>query len=103
MLMDILRCRGIIVERMYAMAVGVWIGVLQVTEFRNNATMAQGKQVQNGWSQYAKTNDNLGQVNGNFDLVPVGVNILNNFNFIENFFPNSSGQSPVLGNNLEVM
>jgi hypothetical protein len=85
------------------MAAWVWVGAIQVGEFRNNAGLAQGKQVQNGWTQYAKTNDNLGQVNGNFDLVPSGVNIINDFNFIEMFFPNANGQSPVLGNNVEVV
>jgi hypothetical protein len=85
------------------MAVGVWVGVIQVGEFRNNAGLAQGKQVQNAWTQYAKTNDNLGQVNGNFDVVTSAVNIVNNCDFIEMFFPNPGGQSPVLGNNIEAM
>jgi hypothetical protein len=85
------------------MAVGIWIGAIQTGEFRNNAALAQGKQVQNGWTQYAKTNDNLGQVNGNFNLVPSGINIINDISFIEMFFPNAGGQSPVLGNNIEAM
>jgi hypothetical protein len=84
------------------MAVGVWVGVIQVGEFRNNAGLLQGKQVQNGWAQYAKTNDNLGQVDGNLDVVTSGVNIVNNFNFIEMFFPNSGMLSPPVGNNIEV-
>jgi hypothetical protein len=83
------------------MAVGVWVGVIQVGEFRNNAGLLQGKQVQNGWTQYAKTNDNLGQVDGNLDVVTSGVNIVNNFNFIEMFFPNPGALSPVVGNNIE--
>ena len=85
------------------MAVGIWVGALMVTELRNNAVMAQGKQVQNGWTQYAKTNDNIGQVNGNFDVVTSGVNLVTNCDFIEMFFPNPGGQSPVLGNNIEAM
>jgi hypothetical protein len=85
------------------MAVGIWVGAIVVTEFRNNAVQAQGKQVQNAWTQFAKTNDNIGQVNGNFDVVTSAANIVNNCNFIEMYFPNPGGQSPVLGNNIEAM
>lgn len=85
------------------MAVGVWFGAMQIGEIRNNANLLQGKQVMNGWAQYAKTNDNIAQVNGNFNIVPSGINIVNNCNFIEMFFPNPGGQSPVLGNNIEVV
>jgi hypothetical protein len=85
------------------MAVGVWVGAIQAGEFRNNSCIIQGKQVMNGWTLYAKTNENLGQVAGNFDIVPSGVNIVNDANFIEMYFPNSSGQSPSLGNNIEAV
>ena len=49
------------------------------------------------------SDDNIAQVNGNFNIVPSGINIVNNCNFIEMFFPNPGGQSPVLGNNIEVV
>lgn len=85
------------------MAAWVWVGAIQIGEQRNNANLMQGKQVQNGWSQFAKTNDNLGQVNGNFDIVTSAMNIVNDFDFIDMFIPNANGQSPALGNNIEVV
>lgn len=85
------------------MAVCVWVGFIQVTEIRNNSSLNQGKQVQNAWTQYTKGNDNIAQVNGNFNLVPSGVNIVNDCDFIDMNQPNAGGQSPIVGNNLEVV
>lgn len=85
------------------MAVGIWVGAIQIAEIRNNANLMQGKQVQNAWSMIAKSNFAIGQVNGNFDIVPSGVDIVNDCDVIDMNIPNAAGQSPVLGNNLEVM
>ena len=50
---------------------------------------------------YTKGNDNIAQVNGNFNLVPSGVNIVNDCDLLDMNQPNAGGQSPALGNNVE--
>jgi len=95
--------RKIETERLCSMAVILWVGFMQVTELRNNASLNQGKQVQNGWTMFTKANDNIAQVNGNFNIVPSAVNILCDPDFIDLNQPNAGGQSPVVGNNLEAV
>lgn len=85
------------------MAVALWVGFIQVNEIRNNSSLNQGKQVQNAWTLYTKGNDNIAQVNGNFNLVPSGVNIVNDCDLLDMNQPNAGGQSPVVGNNIEAV
>ncbi len=83
------------------MAVGIWVGAIQIGEIRNNANMMQGKQVQNGWTQYAKSNFTIGQVNGNFNIVPSVVDIVNDLDVIDMNIINPGDLSPSVGNNIE--
>ncbi len=85
------------------MAVWVWVGAIQIGEIRNNSSLNQGKQVQNAWTLFTKGNDNIAQVNGNFNLVPSGVNIVNDCDLIDFNLPNAGGQSPALGSNIEAV
>ncbi len=59
------------------MAVAVISGFTWVNQFRNNANMFQGKGVSNSWTYNTKTNLSVGQVAGNLNVFPTGVNIIN--------------------------
>ncbi|MGI9862051.1 hypothetical protein SDD30_11800 [Moorella naiadis] len=65
------------------MAVAIINGVIQVVQFRTNAAMSQGKCVSDAWTLNTKSNITLGQVNGLFNFLPTGANILYDPDFID--------------------
>lgn len=85
------------------MAVSIITGVIQVNEFRNNSIMSQGKGVANGWSYVNKMNLAVGQVAGNMNLIPSGVNLIIDPDLFDANLPNSGGQSPPIGGVSEVV
>lgn len=85
------------------MAVSILTGAIQINSLRNNANVYQGKTVANAWSHTSKTNFVFGQIDGNFNLTPTGVNILNDSDLLDTNIPNNGGQSPVTGGNAEVV
>jgi len=84
-------------------AVSILTGAIQINSLRNNANVYQGKTVANAWSITSKTNFAFGQLNGNFNLIPAGVNILNDSDLLDTNIPNAGGQSPTAGGNAEVV
>lgn len=84
------------------MAVAVYNGFFSVNQFRNNANMNQGKNVLNGYAYFAKANFAIGQIAGNFNLIPTAANILNDPDAVDNVMPNAAGQSPIGGSMAEV-
>lgn len=85
------------------MAVSIITGVIQVNQFYNNANMVQGKAALNAWDFVSKINLTFGQISGNLNLIPSGLNVLSDPDLIETNIPNNGGQSPVIGNNAEVV
>ncbi|MCL6635132.1 MAG: hypothetical protein K6T29_05110 [Peptococcaceae bacterium] len=81
------------------MAVAIFTGGIQVNQFRNNASMNQGKNVENGWDYISKTNIVIGQIAGNANFIPSGGNLLIDPDLIDNNLPNAGGQSPNSGGN----
>lgn len=78
------------------MAVAIVNGIIQINQFRTNATMSQGKNVIDNWTLNGKTNIVIGQIAGNFNFFPTGANILNDPSVVDNpiFSPTTN---PVLG------
>lgn len=78
------------------MAVAIFNGIIRVNQFRTNANLSQGKNVINDWTLNGKTNISIGQIAGNFNVFPVGANILNDPDINDNPIWNPSN-SPTLG------
>ncbi|SFR08714.1 hypothetical protein [Desulfoscipio geothermicus] len=85
------------------MAVSVITGGIQVNSIRNNSKLNQGKNVSNGWSITTKTNLCVGEVGGNLNLIPSGVNILKDCDLLDGPTNNTIGPSPTGGSVVEVI
>jgi len=86
------------------MAVGILNGCIKVNSIRNNSHLNQGKSVANGWSITEKTNFMIGQIAGNLNLIPSGVNILSDPDLDDSPEVNTIASStPTGGSNFEVV
>ncbi len=72
-------------------------GIIQINELRNDAVFSQGKTVADGWSFIGKTNIAVGQVPGNFNVFPAGVNFLLDSDLSDMLVPNAGVLSPTVG------
>ena len=83
------------------MEIVIYNGGIQINTVRNNGAVNQGKSVVNGWEYYTKANYCIGQVAGNFNMIPIANNFLNDADLIDSDFHNAGAFSPVGGNIIE--
>ncbi|GBF32041.1 hypothetical protein DCCM_0232 [Desulfocucumis palustris] len=76
-------------------------GSIHINEIRNNAGMSQGKNIANGWSYYSKTNSAIGQIAGNRNTLPTGLNFLNDCDYFDTIMTNAGGNSSTSGSIIE--
>lgn len=79
------------------MAVAILNGFVQVNVIRDNGAVSQGKNANNAWGIFTKTNYSLSQTGGNLNLLTVVSNIIFDPDVIDNAMTNAGGNSPVAG------
>ncbi len=77
------------------MAVAIISGFNQINEIRNNSNWSQGKGAFNSWTYMAKLNANVGQIAGNLNTFPTGVNFINDLDLIDTTLTEASFKPPV--------
>ncbi|MDN5344957.1 MAG: hypothetical protein PWQ18_1070 [Clostridia bacterium] len=85
------------------MAVAIFNGIIRVNQFRTNASMSQGKCVSDAWTMNSKSNITLGQVAGNLNVFPTGVNILNDPDLVDSTIVDSGLKSALGPSIVEVI
>ncbi|KNZ70442.1 hypothetical protein Tfer_0623 [Thermincola ferriacetica] len=85
------------------MAVAIITGFNQINQLRNNANLSQGKGVFDSWTYMAKANISVGQVAGNLNTFPTGVNLINDVDLIDSVITDAGLKSPVGPSIIEVI
>jgi len=77
------------------MAVVINTGFVQVNQLRNNANFVQGKGAFNSWTYNTKANIMIGQVAGNANIFPTGVNVLNDMDALDQLLAEGEFKPPI--------
>ncbi len=72
------------------MAVAIFSGFNQINEIRNNSNWSQGKGSFNSWTYMAKANSNVVDIAGNLNILPTGVNLINDLDLFDTLLTEAS-------------